>query len=189
MKNIFRFYRESMEEFRKPRVLALCGMLAALAVVLGQVASIDIGPYIKIGFSGIPNRLVDALFGPVIGAVFGGALDVIKFMIKPTGPFFIGFTFNAMLADVIFGTIIYKYPLSMKRMLIAEFLNKLIVNCFFNTLWISMLYGKGFFALIPARVIKNLVMWPIDSLILYTVLKALAPAIQRFGYRMGKKEK
>ena len=58
-------------------------------------------------------------------------------------------------------------------MLAAKFLVMLICNVILNTLCLSMLYGKGFFVLLPARALKNLIMWPVDSLVFYTVAKAL----------------
>jgi len=42
-----------------------------------------------------------------------------------------------------------------------------------NTMCLSILYGKGFMVLLPARALKNLVMWPIDSMIFYSMSKAL----------------
>lgn len=144
MKKMKQIYSDSLKELLVTKNIVLCGLLAALAVVLGMVASIDVGPYIRIGFSGLPNRVVDCLFGPVVGGLFGGALDVFKYAMKPTGPFFFGFTFNAMLAGVLYGTVLYQKPVTLKRILAAELLNKVLVNCVLNTLWISMLYGKGF---------------------------------------------
>ena len=84
---------KSLQEFANLRTVVMCGLLAALAIILGYTTSINIGPYIKIGFSGIPNRVVDFLFGPVVGGIFGGVLDLLKFIIKPDGTFFPGFTF------------------------------------------------------------------------------------------------
>ena len=170
MQKIKELYVDSIKEFKITHNMVICGFMAALAIVLSYVASIQLGPYLKIGFSGIPNRIVEFLFGPVIGCIFGGALDILKFLIKPDGPFFFGFTFNAMLAGVIYGSILYKKPVKLWRIVLAEFLVKLIVNCFFNTLWISMLYGKGFIAILPPRVIKNIIMLPVDSIILFCVL-------------------
>lgn len=45
----------SAKELKTTSTLAVCAMLAALALILNSVASINIGPYVKIGFSGIPN--------------------------------------------------------------------------------------------------------------------------------------
>lgn len=186
MKKIKEIFSNSFKELFVTKNIVLCGLLAALAVVLGMVASIDIGPYIRIGFSGLPNRVVECLFGPVVGSIFGGMLDVLKYIIKPSGPFFFGFTFNAMVAGVIYGSILYRKPVTIKRILVSEFLVKLIVNCLLNTLWISMLYGKGFFALLPLRVLKNVIMLPIDSCILYFVLTYMKKIVHRFDFHTKK---
>lgn len=168
MKRLATLYTQSSQEIRQPRTIATCAMLAAVAIVLGYF-SIELGSSLRIGFSSIPNRLVDYLFGPVVGAYFGGLLDIIKYIIKPTGTFFPGFTFNAMLAGLICGSILYGRKLTLWRMFLAKFLVIMICNVFFNTLWISILYGKAFMVLLPVRLFKNLVMWPIDSVILFMV--------------------
>ena len=113
---------KSLQEFANLRTVVMCGLLAALAIILGYTTSINIGPYIKIGFSGIPNRVVDFLFGPVVGGIFGGVLDLLKFIIKPDGTFFPGFTFDAMLGGVIYGAFLYKKPVKVWRVAAACFL-------------------------------------------------------------------
>lgn len=186
MKKIKETFFSSLHELKSTKNVVLCGLLAALAVVLGTVASISVGPYIKIGFSGLPNRIVEFLFGPVVGCLFGGALDILKYIIKPDGPFFFGFTFNAMLAGVIYGSILYKKPVSIPRIVCAEFLAKVLVNCVLNTLWISMLYGQGFLAIMPMRVLKNAIMLPIDSAILFFALTFSKKLVAQFGYTTVK---
>ena len=137
MKKLKELYQQSLQELCHTKTVVLCGLLAALAIVLSMVASIQLGPYIKIGFSGLPNRIVEFLFGPAVGCLFGGALDLLKYVLKPDGPFFFGFTFNAMLSGLIYGTLLYRRPVSIKRIVIAEFLVKLVINCGLNTLWPS----------------------------------------------------
>ena len=98
----------SLGEFKRLNVVAFCGMMCALAMVLNMVASINVGPYIRIGFSGLPNQVVAYLFGPAVGGIFGAALDVIKYLIKPDGAFFPGFTVSAALGGIIYGAFLYK---------------------------------------------------------------------------------
>ena len=86
MKRLATLFTQSFEEIQKPRTITVCAMFAALAVVLGYF-TIALGDYIKIGFSGIPNVLVGCLFGPVAGGCFGGLLDLLKYIVKPTGAF------------------------------------------------------------------------------------------------------
>ncbi len=83
MKKLATLYTQSSQEIRKTRTIASCAMLAAVAIVLGYF-SIELGNSLRIGFSSVPNRLVDYLFGPVVGAYFGGLLDILKYIIKPT---------------------------------------------------------------------------------------------------------
>ncbi|HIX77199.1 MAG TPA: folate family ECF transporter S component [Candidatus Fusicatenibacter merdavium] len=166
-------FLSSSQELKKVPALAVCAMFAALAIILNSVASISIGPYIKIGFSAIPNQLVDYLFGPVTGGLFAGILDIVKYLLKPDGAFFFGFTFNAMLAAFIYGCFYYKKKLTLWRVLLAKLIVILVVNVVLNTLWLDMLYGKGFLVLLPARAIKNLIMWPIDSIIFYVFTRLI----------------
>ena len=155
-----KFYLDSFKELKVTHNLVLCGLMAALAVVLNYTTSIFITPNIRIGFSGLPNRVVEYLFGPWVGAVFGGTLDILKYMLKPDGgAFFFGYTF--------------------------------IVNCGLNTLWLAVLNGNAFMAILPARVIKNLIMLPVDTAVLFFVLTFVTrlvnmPEFRR--YRRGKSE-
>ena len=53
----------SFRRLKEVRTVTVCAMLGAIAIVLGSL-SIDLGPSVRIGFSGIPNELVHYLFGP-----------------------------------------------------------------------------------------------------------------------------
>ena len=172
MKKLATLFTDSYHEFRNVRTITVAAMFGAISVVLGYF-TIAIGDYIKIGFSTIANQFVYYLFGPVVGSVFGGALDILKFIIKPTGSFFPGFTIGAMVGGLIYGTFFYKRPITLLRVLAAELTACVVCNMLLGTLWLSMLYGKAFMALLPMRVIKNLIMWPINSMMFYTIGKTL----------------
>ncbi|MDO5406697.1 MAG: folate family ECF transporter S component [Eubacteriales bacterium] len=172
MKKLATLFSDSYQEFRQVRTITTAAMFGAISVVLGYF-TIVIGDYIKIGFSTIANQFVYYLFGPVVGGVFGGALDVLKYLIKPTGAFFPGFTIGAMVGGVLYGCFLYKKPISLPRVLIAELVVSIVCNMLLGTLWLSMLYGKAFMVLLPMRVFKNLVMWPVNSLLFYTIGKTL----------------
>jgi ECF transporter S component (folate family) len=169
----------SLQELKSTRTVAICGLLAALGVVLSLVARIQLGQYVRIGFSELPNILVDTFFGPATGGIFGGVLDILKFVIKPTGPYFPGFTVSAILGGLIYGSFFYRKKITVVRVLAATLTVKLFVNILLNSVWLVMLYNKGFFGILPARVLSNLIMLPIDTAIYYCMLKA----IERLGIR------
>ena len=78
-------FKESLREFRNIKALCAIGMLGALSIIINNF-SIQIGDFLKIGFASECNVLVDCLFGPAAGAIFGAGMDILKFIIKPTGP-------------------------------------------------------------------------------------------------------
>jgi len=176
MKKLLALIVQSYHEFKHVSTITTCAMFGAMSIILSQFASITVTPHLKIGFSALPNELVDYLFGPVVGCLFGGGMDVIKFMLKPEGGFIPGLTFNAMLAAFIYGLFLYKRPLSLRRMLAAKLVVAVFCNVILGTYWLSLINGKAYLAILPARALKNLIQWPVDSLIFTMVAKALEQA-------------
>lgn len=168
----------SVSRLKETKVLTFCGMMGALAIVLGYVATIKFGPYIRIGFSGLPNQVVDYLFGPWIGAIFGGTMDIVKWFISGDGDFFIGFTITAMLGAVIYGLFLYNKPLKLWRVIAAQATVKVVCNIILNTLWLNILYGKAIAAILPGRLVSNAIMLPIDVIIMYLMLQVVSKAIK-----------
>ena len=175
MKKTFAAYRSSLEEFRHVRVITLTAMMMAVSIVLGYF-TIDAGPYLKIGFSTLVNQMAALLFGPVVGAVYNGLLDIVKYFIKPTGPFFPGFTISAAVAGLIYGTCFYRQPITFRRILAAEFCVCVLVNVLLGTYWLSVLYGKGFLVLLPARLLKNLIQCPVNAALFFFLAKRMEAA-------------
>ena len=184
----------SAKELKSTRNLVICAMMAALSIILMSTTSFYITPHIKIGFSGLPNRLVDFMFGPIVGAVFGGVMDVLKFLMKPDGGFFFGYTVTAIISGFIYGLFYYKLQikkplrtdvtgiklvlawakanaLSILLIFIANALIKVFCNIGLNTLWSSMTTGKAFLALLPTRITKNLIQIPVDTVFHFLLIK------------------
>lgn len=168
----------SLSRLKETKVLTFCGMMGALAILLGYVATIKFGQYIRVGFSGLPNQVVDYLFGPWIGAIFGGAMDIIKWFISGDGNFFPGFTITAMLGAIIYGLFTFNHPLKLWRIIASQLTVKIVCNLILNTLWLNMLYGQAIAAILPGRIVSNLVMLPIDTFITYALLKVVSKVIK-----------
>lgn len=127
----------------------------------------------KIGIVELPNLVIDFLFGPAAGGIFAGVMDILKYLVNPTGPFFPGFTLSAVAGGVIFGLFLYGRKLSLKRLVAAEIFVKIFVNIGMNTVWLNILYHKAILAILPARIISNILQLPVDILVIYMVLQAI----------------
>ena len=165
-------FRESLREFRNIKVLCAIGMLGGLSIIINNF-SIQVGDFLKIGFASECNVLVDCLFGPAAGAIFGAGMDVLKFLLKPTGPFFWGWTFSAALAGIIIGFGLYRKKITYVRVFIVRLINSIVINVIIGTYWLHVMYGKGFIALLPTRLLKNVIMVPIEAFIFMAIYKAI----------------
>jgi ECF transporter S component (folate family) len=172
-----RFYFDSIHssanELKKPSSLTGAAMLTALNVILFLFFSIQITTFIRFSFSFLPLAASGALFGPVVGAIVGGVGDLLNFLIKPTGAFFPGFTFNAILTGAIYGLLLYRKPVTLLRVFVTKLIITVVVELFFGTLWLSMMYGEGFLAVFPARAVKNLILLPVETGLLFGMLKVM----------------
>lgn len=191
MKKMAALFTDSAREFKNVRTICLCGVFAALAIVLSYVVSIQIGDYIRIGFSGLPNEFVDFIFGPTVGSVFAAMLDILKYLLKPTGGFIPGLTLNAFLAGLVYGSFLYHKPIRFWRILVMKLVVGLGINVLLGTYWLSQYYGWSFFLRLPDRLVSNLIMWPVDTVVLYLLLKAFERAglFRMLGIFMNGKKK
>ena len=177
--NAMRVFLDSARELKRVRGLVVAAMLLALQVVLGLVAAIPVGPSIRISFGYLALSAAGALLGPAVAPINGALADVIVFLIRPTGPYFPGFTVTGLVSGFIYGLMLYRRDVTLRRLLVTKLLIDLICNLLLNTIWIHMLYGKALFALLPSRALKNLIQYPVDVLLMYPVMKKVIPMVRR----------
>ena len=111
--------RNIFAPLRDIRVLTSAGLLSAIAIVLGFF-KIPLTQIIEIRFMVLPVAAAGWLFGPVVGGLVGIVADVGGYLIKPTGPFFPGFTITSMLSGVIFGCVLYRRRPTLLRIFTAQ---------------------------------------------------------------------
>lgn len=164
-------FKEALGEFKKVRTITTAAMLIAIAVVL-SFFTIAISEFLKVGLAFIPKELMSALFGPFVGAVGGGITDVIQYAIKPTGPYFFGWTLNAILIGFVYGFFLYKKEVRLWRVAAANGF-ELLVNLFLTTWYLTILYGNSYVVIFPMRAVKNLIQYPINVAIFYALWKVI----------------
>lgn len=172
MSKIKDLFISSYNEIKTVRCITLIAMFGAISIVLGYLTIMPVDT-IKITFTFLPNEFVYYLFGPVVGVIYGAALDILTWFIRPTGPFFYGFTVSAVLTGLLYGSILYKRPISVKRILIANLIHLCTINLLLNTFWLTQLYGYSFMALLPMRALKAAIMFPVETAMLFAVIKGV----------------
>jgi ECF transporter S component (folate family) len=130
-------------------------LLVSLNVLLTHVVPVIQTDAARVSFGFIPLSLSSMLFGPVIGGIGGAVSDLLGMVIAPKGPYFPGFTLNAFLSGAIYGVFLYKKPKSFVRIALAVLCVSVFVNLGLNTYWLTILTGKGYLVLLPARLVQN----------------------------------
>ena len=161
-----------MKKLINTKTLTAAAMLSALGIVLGFF-KIPINQLIEIRFGALPIEMAGQLFGPAVAGVVGGITDIGGYLVKPTGPFFPGFTFSSIVGGIIFGLMLHNKKITFARVLATQVVYTIVVGIILNSYWLDVLYFQnGYFATIMARLPKELIMIPIMSVIYYSIVKA-----------------
>ncbi len=163
----------SAKELKSIRCLCVTAMLVALDIALKLLVSIQVTESIKISFAFIAIASIGMLYGPAVGFVAGLITDIIGFFVKPTGAFDIRFTLIEATGALIYGLFLYNAVNGkwlLPRIIAAKTTVVIVCNLWLTTWAISSVYGKGFMAMLPARVISNLAQLPVDIVILAVFL-------------------
>lgn len=153
-------------------------LLIALEVILTRFCSIYTG-ILRIGFGFLPVAIIAMMYGPISAGVAYAIGDILGMMIFPSGSYFPGFTLTAFLTGVIYGVVLYKHPKTWGRIILATCLVCLEMNLCLDTVWLHILMGKGFFALLPTRIFKAAIMIPIQTILIQLVWKNIIVKIAK----------
>ena len=152
------------------RIVVFLGVLTALEIVLTRFLSINVWN-LRIGFGFVPVAAAAMLFGPLAGGLVGALGDFLGALLFPTGPFFPGFTVTAFLTGLTYGLLHRKRGFGRTVGVVA--VQQLVLSLFLNTLWISLLYGSPFRALLAARGVQCAILVPVQLAVLLGLTKAL----------------
>lgn len=171
-------FAQSFLELKNTRSLTGISMLISLSVVL-SFFSVNITENMKIGIGFVITATLGMIYGPVAGGLAAAVGDVIQYLLKPTGPYFFGFSLTALLGAVVYGIFFYKSSCTIPKAIAAKTIVSLFLNCFLNTLWISLLYGTPFSVLFVGRATKNLLTLPLEIILLYMTLQTVTKLLAR----------
>lgn len=164
----------SLRELKSTRCLALTALLIAINIAMDLLnLSIKLPPNLRIGFGFLCNASIGMLFGPVVGMMAGVCTDVLGCFAGnlSMGAYFPGFTLTAVVGGLIWGLWLYPRKLSVWRAIGAKTCINLICNICMNTYWLTLTGGKAMRVLLVTRVPKNLILLPIEIVLLYFVMK------------------
>lgn len=186
------YWKQAASEFKKPRVLIFAALMIALRVALKSLG-IPIAADLKINVAFFINAYGAMVFGPVVAIVAAAISDTLGCLLFPTGVYFFPFIFIEIAGSLTFALFLYRAEVTTTRVMLSRFVIDFVVNIVLNTpvmmLYYSVVMGKYYAWFDLIRIVKNLAMFPFESILLTLFLRLVIPSTKRLGYIYSDAEK
>ena len=179
------YWVQAASEFKNLRMLLFAALMIALRVALKSV-SIPIAANLRINVAFFINAFGAMVFGPVVAIAAAAVSDTLGCLLFPTGVYFFPFIFIEIAGSLIFALFFYRARVTALRVTLSRFCIDFFVNIVLNTpvmwLYYQMVLGKNYAIFDALRIVKNLVMFPIESVLLVLFFRVVIPPTQKLGY-------
>ena len=180
------YWREAVRELANPRTLVFAALIIALRVVV-KMFKIPTPFGVTFTFDCYVNALGSIVYGPLVAILVGAISDTIGCILFPTGPYFFPFIFVEISSSVIFALFLWRKKISVGRVLTTKFTVNLFCNIFLTSVFMKWMYvalgdpkATTYNIINGVRIAKNLIAFPIESILIVVVLGAFVPVLKRF---------
>ena len=182
------YWADAASELKSTKMLVITALMIALRVALKPLA-IPLGPQLSIQTAMLATALGAMIFGPVVAIPAAIVSDTVGFMIYPTGDYFLPFVLTEIASTMLYALFLYRAKVTPTRVMLSRFCICFFVNVVlqqFIYAWWYVYIGNpeeakesimGIMTL--SRILKNVAMFPIESVVLTLFLKVLLPVTQR----------
>ncbi|MDD6190176.1 MAG: folate family ECF transporter S component [Firmicutes bacterium] len=154
-----------MQRNSKTQQLVIMAILITISIILTRFCSINT-PILRIGFGFLPCAIMGIMYGPLWAGAGYVVADVLGMVIFPSGAFFPGFTLTAFLTGLVYGFFYHNRPVTIKSSILPNLIISVVLNLILDTIWLMILMGQGFWVLLPTRILKCVVMFAIQVLLI-----------------------
>lgn len=176
------YWRDAAMELRDTKMLAFAALIIALRVALKTFVRIPLAPNLDITPAFLANALGAMVYGPVVGALGAIVSDFLGVMLRGD-TYFLPYVLTEIAGSVIFALFFYRAKITPTRVILSRFCICLFVNILLQTpidiLFQIVTYGKSSYVLTLPRILKNLFMFPIESVVLTLFLSVMQPITYR----------
>ena len=181
------YWQCAAHQLTDPKMITIAALIVALRVVV-KLFKINIASGLGFSLDGYVNSLGSMIYGPVVGLVVGAISDILGLLITgQMGQFFPPFTLVEMSSSFIFALFFWRRKITVSRALAAKFSVNLVCNIIMTSVFMKWLKyiqlgpaGADAYKIINGvRIAKNLIMFPLEAMIIITVLSFALPILTR----------
>ena len=173
------------KEFKSLRMLCIAAMLTALRIAV-KALSIPVPgiPNLNITFGFLVNSVGSMIYGPLVAIAASAVSDTLGAILFPQGAYFFPFIFVEIAGGLIFALFYYRAKMTAFRIILGRFAVTAVCNLILNPIimyyYYELVLGKAYTLYTLPRVIKNLVLFPAESVVLVILFNALIPVTNHF---------
>ena len=188
------YWADAASELKDTKMLVVTALMIALRVALKPLA-IPLGPQLSIQTAMLATALGAMIFGPVVAIPAAIVSDTVGFMIYPTGDYVLPFVLTEIASTMFYALLLYRANVTPVRVMLSRFCICFFVNVVlqqFIYAWWYVYIGNpdqakesilGIMTL--SRILKNIAMFPIESVVLTVFLRFLLPVTKRAKLTYG----
>ncbi len=171
------YWQSASKDLKNTKMLVLAALLVAIRVAVKSVRiPIMEDLYIAIGF--LPNALGSMLYGPYVAILTGVISDTLGALLFPVGAYFPPFMLVEISASLLFALFLYRAPLRLWRIAMSKFSVNLLCNIILTPLFLAWMSGKAAILTSLPRIVKNVLLFPLETLLLVVFLGAMLPILK-----------
>lgn len=186
------YWKDAARSFGNTHMLVFAALIVALRVAV-KMARIPLAAGLSVSLDCYVNSLGSLVYGPLMGLAVGAVSDTIGCILAPSGPYFFPFVLVEMSSSFLFGLFFWQRELSLPRILTAKFTVNAVCNIFLTSLFVKWSYlvfygaekAQGYALINAARIVKNLVLFPVEAVLIAVVIRAAMPALRALGLLRG----
>jgi len=175
-----KYWKEAASTAMQLRVVVVASLFIAVRIAIATLY-IPIGTELRVTFGFFVNAFGAHIYGPVLAPVSGFITDIVSYFLRPMGAFFPGYTLTAMAGSFVYAIFLFRRRITVLRLAATKLFVNLFVNVGMNSLWSAILYSRGFYYYFTTRLIKNIVLLPIEVFVLVVFFRAMTPVAKRLG--------
>lgn len=178
------YWKLAFAELKDTKMIAFAALILALRIVVKPL-SIPIAGDLREGIGFIINAFGSMVYGPVVALLSGALSDTLGFLVFPDGVYFPAYMLIEMAGSFVFALFLYRADITLPRLLLCRFTICLFVNVLLaypvHVWYYQVALGKEY-SIAMIRVVKNIALFPIETVILTVVFRALVPPFSKLGY-------
>lgn len=181
-----RYWKEAAKQSENLRMLVFAALIVAMRVAV-KFFKVPLTAGLNITLDCYVNSLGSLVYGPVMALCVGAISDTIGCIVAPSGPYFLPFILVEMSSSFIFALFFWRKKITVSRILSAKFTVNLICNIMLTSLFVKWSYyfyygvekAEAYNLINGVRIVKNLILFPLESLFITLVFEAAVPLLER----------